>query len=221
MHHVAELAVHRHETLRLGHRNQCAQFPLAGVAADVHRLGARVHHFGAPPVEIVDDLPHRPLVARDRVGADDHDIVLGYLQPPVLTGGHERQRGHRLALRARGDHADLAFGHAVHRLDVDQHPVGDADDAQPRPELDVLTHGATECGHLAAARHRGIDDLLHAVHVAGETRHDDPLTCLGSEDPAQHHAHRGFRFGETGLLRVGGVREEEADALGAGELPHA
>ena len=221
MHHVAELAVHGHEALRLGHRDQRAQLPLAGVPADVDRLGPRVDDLGAPAVQVVDDLAHRPLVARDRVGADDHDVVLADAQPLVLARGHERQGRHGLALRAGRDHAHLARGQAVHVLDVDLHAVGDADDAQPRAELDVLAHGPAERGHLAAVGHGGIDDLLHPVHVAGEAGHDDALAGLGGEDPAQRHADRGFRFGKAGLLRVGGVRQEEADALGLGELPHA
>ena len=89
------------------------------------------------------------------------------------------------------------------------------------PELDVLAHGAAERGHLAAVGHGGVDDLLHPVHVAGEAGHDDALAGLGREDPAQRHAHRGLRLGEAGLLRVGGVRQEEADALGLGQLAHA
>ena len=47
------------------------------------------------------------------------------------------------------------------------------------------------------------------------------LSGLGREDPAQRDADRGFGFGEAGLLRVGGVRQEEADALGPGQLAHA
>ena len=38
--HMAELAVHRHETLGRRHRNQRAQLALAGVAAHVDGLGA-------------------------------------------------------------------------------------------------------------------------------------------------------------------------------------
>ena len=78
--------------------------------------------------------------------------------------------------------------HAVDVLDVDLHAVGDADDAEPRAELDVLAHGAAEGGHLAAVGHRGVDDLLHPVHVAGEAGHHDALAGLGGEDPAQRHA---------------------------------
>ena len=47
------------------------------------------------------------------------------------------------------------------------------------------------------------------------------LLALGGEDPAQRHAHRGFRIGKAGLLRVGGVRQEEADTLGLRKLAHA
>ena len=47
------------------------------------------------------------------------------------------------------------------------------------------------------------------------------LSGLRGEDPAEGDADRGLRFGEAGLLGVGGVRQEQPDALGLGQLPHA
>ena len=38
-------------------------------------------------------------------GADHDHVVLTDAQPLVVTGRHQRQRGHRLALRSRRDHA--------------------------------------------------------------------------------------------------------------------
>ena len=106
-------------------------------------------------------------------------------------------------------------------LDVDQGALGDGDDAQPDSQLHVLAHGASQRRHLAAVGHGGVDDLLHPVHVAGEAGHDDALVGLGGEDPAEGDADRGLGFGEAGLLGVGGVRQQQPDALGLGQLPHA
>ena len=109
----------------------------------------------------------------------------------------------------------------VDRLDVDQDAIGDADDAQAATELHVLAHGASQGGHLALGGHGGVDDLLHPVHVAGEAGHHDAAAALRGEHSAQRHAHGGLRFGEARFLRVGRVRQEEADPLGPGQLAHA
>ena len=221
MDHVAVLAVDRDEALGLGHRHQRAQLALAGVAAHVHRLRPRVHDLGPPAVEVVDHLADRPFVARDRVGADHDGVVVGHLQPLVLPRRHERQRRHRLALGPRGDHAHLLGRVVVDVLDVDPHPVGDADDAEARAQLEVLAHRAPERRHLAPVRHGGVDDLLDAVHVAGEARHDQPLAGLRGEDPPQHDPDVRLGLGEARLLGVGRVGQQEPDPLPLGQLAHA
>ena len=53
-----------------------AQLALAGVAADVDVSTPEWIDLDAPAVQAVDDPAHRPLVARDRVGTDDHHVVL-------------------------------------------------------------------------------------------------------------------------------------------------
>jgi hypothetical protein len=86
--------------------------------------------------------------------------------------------------------------------------MSDGDDAQPDAQFHVLAHGASQRRHLAAAGDRSVDDLLHPVHVAGETGHDDALVGLRGEDAAQGDADRGLGFGESRLLGVGRVRQE-------------
>ena len=51
--------------------------------------------------------------------------MLADLDPLVLAARQQRQRRHRLALRAGGDHADLARRVVVDVLDVDERRVGD------------------------------------------------------------------------------------------------
>ena len=58
---------------------------------------------------------------------------------------------------------------------------------------------------------RGIQHLLHAVHVAGEAGHDHAARGLG------HHilddrADGALRGGESGDVGVGGVDHEQVDA---------
>ena len=102
------------------------QLALAGVPAHVDGLGPRVDDLGPPAVQLVDDPAHRPLVARDWVGADDDHVAVVDLEPLVLAGGHERQGRHGLALGAGGDDAHLARVELVDLVDVDQRAVGEA-----------------------------------------------------------------------------------------------
>ncbi len=74
MDEVPVFTVDRHEALRLRHRHQGAQLSLPGVATDVDGFSAGVDHLGPASVELVDHAPDRPLVARDRVGTDDHHV---------------------------------------------------------------------------------------------------------------------------------------------------
>src|SRR5450755_365270 len=221
VHQVPVLAVYGHETLGLGHLHEGLQLTRLGMPADVHGLGARVDDLGPAPVQLVDDPPDRPFVARDGVGADDHHVVPADAQPLVVTGGHEGQGRHGLPLGAGGDDTHLAGRDGVDVLDVDLGPLGHVDEAQPGSELHVLAHRSAQGRYLAAVGGGRIDDLLDPVQMAGEAGHHDAFVRLGGEQPAERDADGGFGGGEAGLLRVGGVGEEEADAHGLGQLTHA
>ena len=138
-------------------------------------------------------------------------------EPLVVPGRHERQGRHRLALGAGRDDADLPVGEHVDLVDVDQDAVGDVRMPEAAGELDVLAHRAAEGGHLAAAGHGGVDDLLDAVDVAGEAGHHDPAPGPGHEDPAHGEPDRALRGREAGLLGVGRVGQEQPDPLGRGQ----
>ena len=58
----------------------------------------------------------------------------------------------------------------------------------------------------------GVEDLLDAVHVAGEAGHDDPPRC-GAEDLVDRRGEVALGGGEPGDLGVGGVDEEQVDAF--------
>ena len=58
----------------------------------------------------------------------------------------------------------------------------------------------------------GIQHLLHAVHVAGEARDDHPARRLG-DDALEHRADVALGRGEARDIGVGGVRQEQVDAL--------
>ncbi|MDH6188157.1 hypothetical protein M2168_001189 [Streptomyces sp. CZ24] len=67
-------------------------------------------------------------------------------------------------------------------------------------------------GDPAAVLVGGVQDLLDAVDVAGEARHDDPLVRVG-EDVAQDVGDVALGRHEAGDLGVGGVGQQEVDAL--------
>ena len=58
----------------------------------------------------------------------------------------------------------------------------------------------------------GVEDLLDAVHVAGEAGDDDPARG-GAEDRLDGRGEVALGGGEAGHLGVGGVGEEQVDAL--------
>ena len=63
-----------------------------------------------------------------------------------------------------------------------------------------------------AVRDRGVQDLLHPVHVGGEAGDDQPLPAL-AEHPVQGGGDVALRRGEAGHLGVGGVDHEQVDPL--------
>ena len=80
----------------------------------------------AEPHQAVDHLGHVHLVARDRVRAEDHGVVGAELEPLDSRCRHQRQRRHRLALRAGRDDADPAGVEVADVVDVAQLVLGDA-----------------------------------------------------------------------------------------------
>ena len=151
----------------------------------------------------------------------------------ITTTSSSPMRSHLFSPVAMSESADIGSpwdpveithtwpgGKVVDVLDVDLRAVGDADDAEALAQLDVLAHGPAQRGHLAPVRHRGVDDLLHAVHVAGEAGHDEALARLCREHAPQHDADRGLGLGEARLLGVRRVGQQEPDPLALGQLAH-
>ena len=101
--HVAILAVHRHEVLRSQQLLERAQLALARVARGVDRLLARVDDLGRFAVQVVDHSTDRPLVARDRVRAEDHRVVGADLEVARVTSRQlaTRRRAARPGSRCR------------------------------------------------------------------------------------------------------------------------
>ena len=84
------------------------QLLLAGVAGHMEGEFPLVDHVCPLAVELVDDVAHGVLVARDGGGGDDHLISGLDVHLTVGGEGHPGQGGHGLALAAGGDEHQLA-----------------------------------------------------------------------------------------------------------------
>ncbi len=95
----------------------------------------------------------------------------------------------------------------VERLDVHHEARRDLQIAQVACDAHVADHPAADEGDPAAVLVGRVQDLLDAVNVAGEARHDDPLAGA-REDRAQCVRDVALGRDETRDLGVGGVREK-------------
>ena len=212
MHQMAVLAVDRHEPLGLHQVEQELQLLLRRVPRDVHRRVASVNHLGTRTVQRIDHARHVRLVARDRVRGDDDDVVGADLHVLVLVRRHERQRAHRLTLRAGAHDAHLARRVARHLVDVD-HPIArNIQHAHLATQRDVLHHRPAEERDPATRADRGIADLAHAMEVRRERRDDDAAIGMVAKHGAHRRADRGFRRREPGPFCVGGIGKQQLDA---------
>ncbi|GAA3216401.1 hypothetical protein GCM10020256_18670 [Streptomyces thermocoprophilus] len=139
-----------------------------------------------------------------RVALDDTDLVVAI--------GHTGQRGHRLALGARTDQDHLVVGQVVQGLHIDDEARRDLEVPEVAGDAHVADHRAADEGDPAAVLVRRVQNLLDAVDMAGEARHDDALAGAG-EDLPQHIGDVPLVRREAGDLGVRGVREEKVDAF--------
>ena len=139
--------------------------------------------------------------------------MLADLHELALAAGEQGEGRHGLALRAGGDDAHLARRVGVDVVDVDERRVGDLDDPEVAPHPHVLLHAQPERGDDASGGHRGVHDLLDPVEVAGEAGRDDAAIGLLHEQLPQHTADTRLARRVAVLLGVGGVGQEQTDAL--------
>ena len=99
----------------------------------------------------------------------------------------------------------------LHRLVQPDHEAG-RDPQQPEVAGDahVAHHRATDEGDHPVLRVGRVEDLLDAVHVRGERRHDDAAGRLG-EDGVEHGPDLPLGRDEAGDLGVGRVGQQQVD----------
>ncbi len=209
---MAVLAVHGHEVPRVGELQHALQILLARVAGDVDERVVIVEHLGAETIERVDHAADRALVAGNDARGDDDEIATRHLHVLVLAGGHERERGVRLALAA-GRQNDLLRRRQRHQLfQRAQQSRRQREVAELGGDGDVLLHRAAEQRHVTAAGSGQREHLLDAMDVRGERGQDDApggrVEALG-----QRRADLDLRARVTGSVDVRGVRAEHGHAL--------
>ena len=96
-------------------------------------------------------------------------------------------------------------------LRPDHRVLGHVDVTEVARDVDVLAQRTPDDRDLAIHLHRHVDRLLHAVDVRGEGR-DQHAAGARRDDLAERLADDPFGLGHTGLLRVGGIAEQEVDA---------
>ena len=178
----------------------------------MHGRVVAVDHARAELHELVDDLVHAVLVARDQGAGEDHRVEFVDRNVAVVAVGDAAKGSHRLALRS-GAHVDeLVVLHVVGLLEVDDGALGDVQVAQIGGDGHVAHHRTADEDDLAAVLVRRVDDLLHAVHMRREAR-DDDLAARLREGLVERGADRGLRLDESGHLGVGGIHHQQIHAL--------
>ncbi|OEI67240.1 hypothetical protein Cus16_3142 [Curtobacterium sp. ER1/6] len=208
---VAVLAVHGQHVLRPQDVVAVQQLAGRGVSGDVDLRVALVHHLRAELRQPVDHAVDGVLVARDEARRQDDGVALADLDL-VLEVRHAREDGHRFALRPGRHVDDLVVGDVLRLLRVDEHVLGHPQVAELGGDRHVPDHRPAHEGDLAVRGGRGVEDLLHAVHVRREAR-DDDLLAGARDDVLEDRSDVALRGGEARHVGVGRVRQEQVDAL--------
>ena len=171
-----------------------------------------IDHAGAKLHQLVDDLVHAMLVAWNQGARKNDSVEFVDGDVAMVAVGDTAKRGHRLAL-GTGAHVDeLVVLHVMGLLQVDDRVFRKSQVAQIRSDGHVANHGTAHEHHLATVLVGGVDNLLHAVHMAGEAGHDDLARSLG-ECLIKRWTNGGFRFDEAWNLSVGGIHHQQIHAL--------
>ena len=176
-------------------------------------MSVLIDHRSAPHGQLVDHVGHGLFISGDRGGAKHHHIGGRDGDLLVKRCRHAGQSRHGLALASGGnDHRGLR-GIISQLLDVDQRSLRHIDVVQLPGNLHHRDHTAALHDHLAAVFVRRVHDLLHAVHVRGEGRHNDPVILVLRENGVKGLAHRALGHGKSGTDGIGTVRHQRQHAL--------
>jgi hypothetical protein len=132
--------------------------------------------------------------------------------------GHQRERRHRLALAAGGDDADLARSYLSMSSMSMRRRLGDVEQAELAAEAHVLLHRQPERGDLAAVGDRRASAICWTrcrwLAKQAVMMRRPSWAC---EQVVEHPADGGLAGRVAGLLGVGGVGQQQADAGSLGD----
>ena len=128
----------------------------------------------------------------------------------MVAEGHARERRERLALRAGAQDRDLARGQVGEASGLDQRALGDVGIAEVAGHVEVAHHRAADHADLAAALLGGVDDLLQAVDVRRERRHDHPARRV-ADDALERSGDDLLALGHALALGVRRVGEQQRE----------
>ncbi len=211
------LAVNRERVFRLHQRVDHLDLLLAGVSGHMRVLEDDLR---ALHTQLVDDLGHRLLVARDRVGGEHDYIPRIDLYLAVQVCRHAGERRHRLTLGTGRDQHDLPRAVIDHLLGLNQNAVRNPQISELLRDINDVDHAASFHADLAVILHRRVDDLLHAVHIAGKCSYNQPVLLILGEDLLKYPSDRLLRARESRAQHIGRVAQQSQNALMA-ELTEA
>ena len=155
----------------------------------------------------VDGAADHPLVPRDHARGEDHEVARARVDVLVLARRDERDGGVRLALAPRREDHLARGGQIAELVERDDEPLGHPEVAQLRGDRDVGHHAPAEEPDPALVADGQVEELLDAVDVRGEGRHDDASRRLG-KPPVEGRAHLGLRARMPRPADIGRVRAE-------------
>ena len=186
-----------------------ADVDVFGAAADVADVGAEAE-------EVVDGAVDGGFVAGDGAGGEDDGVAGFDGDVAVVADGHAGEGGHGFALGAGADEGDVFVADGGVVFDVADEAGGGFDVGEIAGHAEVVFHGSAGDEDGAAGGVGAIDDLLEAGDLGGEGG-DDDAPGGGEHDLFERFADDEFGEGVVGVVGVGGVTAEEADAFAAVE----
>ena len=170
-------------------------------------------HARAAPVDVVDHVADRLLVAGDDARRQDHGVVGLHRHLAVIADRDADERRQRLALTAGDQQRHLARIKLAQLADVGEQRRRALQVAELRGDLEAVLQAAADRHDAAPVALRQLDHLRQPVHVRRERREEDLARCL-AEDAVEIATHRALGRRIPLALDVGRVRQQQQDTLG-------
>jgi hypothetical protein len=162
---MAVFTVHGDEVPRADQPEHQLEFLLTGMSGHVNPCPGGVVHLGAAPVDVVDHVADRSLVAWNDAGREDHRVVRLHVDLPVITNSDANQRRQRFALAAGGEQRDLVRRQVLQLIQIREEGKRELQIAELRGNLDAGVQAAADRNHAAPMALGELDDLRQAVDV--------------------------------------------------------